>query len=236
MAATEIQVLSTTALKTTFDALADGFARTSGYRIVARFSPSAPLEQRLAEGEVADLAIVTAAGAKALAARGMIIADSLVDLARSALGVAVRKGAPKPDIASVEAFTRALLAAKSVALSRPVGGGQSGAHMARVFDRLGIAAAMAAKARYGEGGPQGLAGFALLRGEAELAIQQMPELMAVDGIDIVGPLPSELQSVTLFAAGIAARASHVAAARSLIAFLTTPEAKRVLAAKGLDPA
>ena len=110
-------------------------------------------------------------------------------MARSLIGVAVPKGAPRPDLSSVDGFKRALLAAKSIALSKPVGGGASGAHMAKVFDELGITEAMAAKAKYGAGGAAGLAGLVVLRGEADIGIQQMAELIAVAGIDVVGPLP-----------------------------------------------
>jgi molybdate transport system substrate-binding protein len=233
---TDVKVLSTTAMKAVFDELSPLFERVSGHRIAAHFGPSTQLEKRLGEGETADVAIVTMAGLKDLIARGKIVSGSLVELARSTLGIAVQKGAPKPDISSVDAFNRALLAAKAVAMSKPVGGGQSGAHMAKVFEQLGITAAMAAKAKYGEGGAKGLAGFVLVRGEADLGIQQMAELMAVPGIDIVGPLPAEVQSITLFTAGIPVGASYADAGRTLIAFLTTPEAKRVITAKGLDPA
>ena len=232
----EIKVLSTTALKMVFEELSPRFERETGNRLAVGLGPSLRLEARLAQGEAADVAIVTAAGAKDLMARGKIVAGSLVDVARSSIGVAVPKGAPKPDISSVEGFKRALVAAKSVAVSKPAGGGASGAHMAKVFEQLGIAEAMAAKAKYGAGGAAGLAGLVVLRGEAEIGIQQMAELMAVDGIEVVGPLPAELQSVTVFAAVIATSASHPEAGRAFIDFLTTPAAKRVIKAKGLEPA
>ena len=176
------------------------------------------------------------AGAKDLIARGKIVAGSLVDIARSSIGIAVAKGAPKPDISSAEGFKRALLAAKSIAVSKPVGGGQSGAHMAKVFDATRHRGSDAAKANYGAGGAAGLAGLVVLRGEADIGIQQMAELMAVSGIDVVGPLPAALQSVTLFTAAIPASASHPDAGRALIDFLTTPAAKSVIKAKGLEPA
>jgi molybdate transport system substrate-binding protein len=232
----EIKVLSTTAMKTTFEELSAAFERLTGNRLAVDLGPSTRLEKRLGDGEAADVAIVSGNGAKDLVASGKIAAGSTVHICDSAIGIAVQKGAPKPDIASVESFRRAMLAAKSIACSKPVGGGQSGAHMAKVFEQLGIAAAMAAKAHYGAGGAAGLAGLVVLRGEAEIGIQQMAELMAVDGIDVVGPLPPALQSVTPFVAGIPANASHAAAGRALIDFLTTAEAKRVLKAKGLEPA
>jgi len=234
-ASIDLKVLSTTAMKMVFEELSPRFERETGNRLAVDLGPSLRLEARIAEGEAADVAILSAAGAKDLAARGKIVAGSEVLVARSSIGVAVPKGAPKPDISSVEGFKRALLAAKSIAVSKPVGGGQSGVHIARVFDELGIAEAMQAKAKYGAGGAAGLAGLVVLRGEAEIGIQQMAELIAVSGIDVVGPLPKDLQSVTPFTAAILVSASHPEAGRALIAFLTTPAAKCVIKAKGLEP-
>ncbi len=222
-------------MKTVFEELSSRFERETGHRLAVVLGPSLVLEKRVAEGEAADVAILTGPGARELAARGRIVAGSLADIARSSIGVAVPKGAPKPDLSSVEGFKRAMLAAKSVALSKPVGGGASGAHMAKVFERLGIAEAMRAKAKYGAGGAAGLAGLVVLRGEADIGIQQMAELIAVAGIDVVGPLPAELQSVTTFTAGVPTGAGQPEAGRALIAFLTTPAAKSVIKAKGLEP-
>ncbi len=232
----EIKILSTTAMKMVFEALAPGFERDTGNRLAVSLGPSAQLEKRLAEGEGADLAILARAGAEDLIGHGKLAAESLVDVARSSIGIAVPKGAPRPDISTAEGFKRALLAAKSVAVSKPVGGGASGAHMAKVFAHLGIADAMTAKAKYGAGGAAGLAGLVVLRGEADIGIQQMAELMAVTGIDVVGPLPAELQSVTEFTASIPTAASHPQLGRDVIDLLTTPAAKAVIKAKGLEPA
>ena len=134
----EIKVLSTTALKMVFEELAGGFERGTGNRLAVSLGPSLQLEKRLGEGEAADVAIVTRAGIGDLSASGSIVAGSGVDVARSSIGICVAKGAARPDLASVEGFKQALLAAKSVALSKPVGGGASGAHMAKVFAQLGI--------------------------------------------------------------------------------------------------
>lgn len=232
----DVTVLATTAMKTSFDELAPQFERSSGHRLALTFGPSLQLEKRLGEGEGADVAIVSAAGIDALVGSGKIAPSSVTAIAGSALGVAVPRGAPKPDLSSADAFKRALLAAKSVAVSKPVGGGQSGVHMAKVFERLGIAEQMAAKAKYGQGGPSGLVGLIIERGEAEIGVQQIAELLAVPGIDFVGPLPAELQSVTPFVAAIPAAAQNADAGRKLIAFLTSPEAKRVIKSKGLEPA
>jgi molybdate transport system substrate-binding protein len=234
--AIDIKVLSTTAMKMVFEELSPAFARATGNRLDVTLGPSLRLEKQIGEGEVADVAIVSASGVRDLVEQGRLVDGSAVEIAKSSIGVAVPKGAPKPDLATAEGFKRAMLAAKSIACSRPVGGGQSGVHLAKVFADLGITEQMQAKAKYGAGGAGGLAGLVLLRGEADIAIQQMAELMAVDGIDVVGPLPPEIQMVTPFVAAIPTNARYAAAGRAVIAFLTTPDAKRVIKAKGLDPA
>ena len=236
MTETAIKVLATTAMKTVFEELTPQLQKATGISVIARFGPSAQIEKRLTEGETADVAVLTAAAARDMIARGKVLAGSAIDVARSSLGVAVQRGAPWPDISSAEAFKRALLAAKSVAVSKPVGAGLSGAHMAKVFADLGIAAALAAKLKYGTGGVAGLVGLIIERGEAEIGVQQIAELQAVPGIDFVGPLPQALQSVTPFVAAIPASALHPQAGRRLIEFLITPQAKRVIKAKGLEPA
>ena len=159
-----------------------------------------------------------------------------VDIAHSAIMVAVKKGTPRPDISSVEKFKAAMLAAKSIAMSNPVGGGTSGAHLAKVFEQLGIADALKGKMIYGPGGPAGLIGNYLVRGEAEIGIQQESELMAVPGVDIVGPLPAEIQSVSVFALGKMATGGNGDAVKALGQLLRTPAALAVLKDKGLTPA
>ncbi len=236
MSADELKVLSTTAMKTVFDELSPQFHSATGTRIEAVFGPSGRIEQRLADGEPADMAVLTRAAAQQMVTRGKVLDGSLVDLARSSLGVVVRRGAPKPDISSVAAFKHALLAADAVAVSKPVGGGLSGAHMAKVFEQLGIAQEMAAKARHGAGGPGGLVGLMIERGEAEIGVQQIAELLAVPGVDFVGPLPPELQIVTVFTGVIPTSTRDAALSRTLLDFLTTPAAKNIIKQKGLEPA
>jgi molybdate transport system substrate-binding protein len=151
------------------------------------------------------------------------------------IGAAVAPGAPKPDISSEDAFKRALLAAKSVAYSDAASGGASGVYLAKVFEKMGIAAALKAKAKLAAGGPDGFAGAFVANGEAEIALQPIPELMAVPGIEIVGPLPGEFQNVTTYAAGVTVFAAEPEAAEALIKFLLTPAAAAVFKAKGLAP-
>ncbi len=232
----EVKILATTAMKTVVEELSPQFEAATGRRVKGSFGPSVQIEKRLAEGEAAEVVVLTTAAANDMLARGKIVPGSPRDIARSSLGVAVRRGAQKPDISSVEAFKRALLAAKSVAASKPVGAGLSGAHMAKLFVELGIAEAMAPKMKYGTGGVTGLVGLIVERGEAEMGVQQIAELKAVAGVDFVGPLPAAIQAITPFTAAIPANAPDAQAGRKLIEFLLTPAAKRVIAAKGLDPA
>jgi molybdate transport system substrate-binding protein len=231
-----IKLLSTTAMKTAIDTLVAAYERDSGRQLTAFYAPSAQIAARVAGGEPADVAITTCERIEELVREGHVDGKTCAPIARSRIGVAVRKGAPRPDLSSVDAFVRALLGAKSIAMSNPVGGGASGAHMWSVFERLGIAAALRPKTLFGPGGPAGLIGFYLLRGEAEIGLQQMSELMAVEGIDVVGPVPAEIQLVSVFTAGICARTKIPAAAQSLLDFLKTPAAAAALRSAGLEPA
>ena len=230
----EIKVLSTTAMKTSLDELAPEFERATGNRLSFSFGPSARIAKMVADGEEADVAIVTDQGVKDLIQQGKLAPGSGADVARSAMALAVQKGAAKPDISSAAKFKAAMLAAKSLGMSNPVGGGQSGANLVKIFDTLGIAEAMKAKSVYGPGGPEGLIGNFLVRKEVEIGIQQLPELMAVPGIDIVGPLPADIQMMTVFSAGLSTAAKNVEGANALIHFLTTPKAVAVIKAKGME--
>ena len=172
----------------------------------------------VADGEANDVAIVTDQGHDDLTRQGKLVPGIRADIARSAMALAVQKGADKPDISSAEKFKAALLAAKSLGMSNPVGGGQSGANLIKIFDKLGITEAMKAKSIYGPGGPAGLIGHFLVRKEVEIGIQQLPELMAVPGIDIVGPLPPDIQSMTVFSAGLSRSAPNADGGQALIQF------------------
>ena len=228
--AAEIKVLCSNSTHAVMDELVPEFERASGHKVAVSYDPAKIMLQRIQRGETADLAILGAPAIDDLTKQGKIAAGSRRDLARCGIGVAVLAGAPKPDIGSVEAFKRALLNAKSVAHTES---GVSGMHFAGLIERLGIAEQMKARARMQ---PGGLVGELVARGEAEIAVQQIPELMAVPGIEVVGPLPRELQKITLVAAGIFAASRHPEAAQALLEFLSTPAAARVYKAKGLEPA
>ena len=230
----EIKVLSTTAMKTSLDELSAEFHRATGNTLSMVFGPSARIAKMVADGEPHDVAIVTDRGHAELTAQGKLAPGIRADIAKSAMAMAVQKGAPKPDISSAEKFKSAMLASKSLGMSNPIGGGQSGANLVKIFEKLGIAEAMKAKCVYGPGGPAGLIGNFLVRNEVEIGIQQLPELMAVPGIDIVGPLPSDIQAMTVFSAGLSTGAKNVEGANALIHFLTTPKAVAVIRAKGME--
>ena len=230
----EIKVVSSTAMKTSLDELTPVFERETGHNLSFAFGPSARITRQVSDGEHNDITITTDKGIDDLVAQGRIVAGTRADLARSAMALAVQKGAKRPDISSAEKFKETLLAAKSLGMSNPVGGGQSGQNLIKIFDRLGITEAMKAKSTYGPGGPAGLIGNYLVRQEVEIGIQQLPELMAVPGIDIVGPLPPDIQSMTVFSAGLSTAARNPDGAKALIKFLTTPAAKAMFKSKGMD--
>nr|WP_264185645.1 substrate-binding domain-containing protein [Roseicella aerolata] len=223
-------VLSTLGVMEALRALAPRFEQETGLRIAADFAPTQSLLGRMAAGETADLAILTETAIEALMARGLLLPGSRVDLARSFVGIAVRAGAPRPDIGSAAAVTRTLLAARSIAYSRA---GASGIFFADLIRRLGIEAAVNAKAVII---PEGLTGALVARGEAELAVQQVSELMAVPGIDILGRLPAEIAGITTFSGGVLAGARQPEAARALLAFLAAPAHRATFAEGGLEPA
>ncbi len=227
--AAEIKVLSTMALRSVMEEMIPPFERASGHRVVIEFETSNIMANRVRDGEAADLAILTPALLNELAKLGRTVAGSNVTLARSGVGIVVRNGAPKPDISTVATLKRALLEAKSIAYTST---GQSGTYFAGLIEKLGIAAEVKAKAKIPAGGSTG---ELVARNEAEMAVQQIPELMATPGVQFVGPLPSEVQFMTAFSAGLCTAAKQAQAAQALIDFLLTPQAAHVIRAKGMEP-
>ena len=230
----EIKLISTTALKSTLDDVVPGFERATGHKVVAIYGPSPRMAKQITEGAVCDAAIVGAQGIEDLIKQGKIVAGSAAAIARSVIAMAVQKDAPKPDISTEQKFKEAMLAAKSIAQSNPVGGGTSGGILMRAYERLGIADVIKPKLTFGAGGPAGLVGFYLQRKEIEIGIQQMPELMMVPGIDIVGPLPDGVQFVSVFTGGVSTKATDPEAAGALLQYLRSPETAAVVRAKGME--
>jgi molybdate transport system substrate-binding protein len=228
--AAEIKVLATHAVQEIMEALGPQFEKASGHKLVFGYDPSAAVRRQIEQGAAFDVAIITRAALEDLAKKGKLQAATIADIGKSGLGVAVKKGAPKPDIGTVEAFKRTLLAAKSVVRSTE---GASGAYFEKLLGRLGIAAEMKDKVRLG---PSGRISEMAARGEVELAVQQISEILPVKGADFVGPFPAEIQLYTLFSIGLGTGAKDTKAAMELVAFVTAPAAAAVVKSKGLEPA
>jgi molybdate transport system substrate-binding protein len=189
-------------------------------------------------GEKFDLVMINRTGVDNLAKSGKVIAGSTTDVARSVAAAAVRKGASKPDISTVESFKRALLAANSIARPSPAVGGSSGDHIVKVLARLGIADEVNAKSLINEH-PEDMSaapGYMVANGRADLALHQLQELMAVPGIEIIGPFPGELQGEFMFSVALTTGTRQEEPGSKLIEFLRTPEAMAVIRAKGMEPA
>jgi molybdate transport system substrate-binding protein len=225
----DIRVLSTHAVLDVLNELGPKFERATGHRLSIGYDPAKAVKRQIENGAAFDAAIVTRPVFDDLAAQGKILPETRADIGRSGLGVAVRKGAVKPDIATTEAFKRALLATKSVVRSAE---GTSGLYFETLLDRLGIAEAMRDKVKLG---PSGRVAELVARGEADMAVQQIAELLPVTGAHYAGPFPPELQLYSEFAAGVASASKHREAAKAFISTLTTPEAIALFKAAGLEP-
>jgi len=232
--AAEVHVMISGGLTAAYNALAPEFERMSGHKVITAYGPSMgttinAIPVRLERGEPADVLIMVGYALGDLIKQGKVVADSRVDLVNSKIGVAVKAGAPKPDISSADALRRALLAAKSVAYSDSASGVYISTEM---FNKLGIADQMKDKAKKIPATP---VAEIVASGEAELGFQQISELKPVAGIDIVGPLPDDLQKVTVFSAGIASVSKEPEAGKALIEFLASPAARDTIVKSGLEP-
>jgi molybdate transport system substrate-binding protein len=226
--ASSLQIWGTAALKEALRVLAPRFEAASGTTLDVHWVPTVELMRRLKAGEPTDLVISTAGNIDELIHAGVIIARSAVALVRSAVGVAIRAGAARPDISSAAALKAALLAAKSIAYSR----GPSGVHMVGVIERMGIATALAEKIRIAQGEP---VGAIVARGDADIGFQQVSELLPVAGIDLLGPLPAEVQENAIFTAGVHVRSAARAVAEAFTTYVTAAAAAPVLRQAGLEP-
>jgi molybdate transport system substrate-binding protein len=224
--ADDIKVLCTIGVKPALPDLVTEFERATGHKVSIVWGNAATLKTRYLEGEQADVAVLTAAAIDDLVKAGKV--TGRVDLARSGMGFAVKAGAPKPDISSPEALKRTLLAAKSVGYSSQ---GASGIYFVTVIERLGIAAEVKAKHK----DTAGAVGELVAAGEAEIGVQQIPELAAVPGVVVIGPFPDELQVITVFSAALDAKAQNNDAAKAFVKFISGPAAAAAYKARGLDP-
>jgi len=232
--AAEVRVMISGGLTAAYKVLVPEFERASGHKVLTAYGPSMgtttnAIPVRLERGEPADVLIMVGYALDDLAKQGKVIADSRVELVKSPIGIAVKSGAAKPDISNAEAVKRMLLAAKTIAYSDSASGVYVSTEM---FDKLGIKDAMKDKARKIPATP---VGEIVAHGEAEIGFQQISELRAVEGIDIVGPLPDELQKITVFSAGIATVSKEPDAGKALIKFLASPAARPEIVKSGMDP-
>jgi molybdate transport system substrate-binding protein len=232
--AAEVRVMISGGLTAAYKVLVPEFERATGHTVLTAYGPSMgttpnAIPVRLERGEPADVLIMVGYALADLARNGKVIADSRADLVKSPIGIAVKSGAPKPDISSADALKRALLAAKSVAYSDSASGVYVSTEM---FGKLGIADDMKDKARKIPATP---VAEIVARGDAEIGFQQISELLPVAGVDIVGPLPPELQKITTFSAGIATVSKEPDAGKALIKFLASPAARAAIVKSGMDP-
>lgn len=231
--AAELKVLTAGAFKPVAAALVPAFETATGHKVTLQNDIAGALARRIAGGEAFDLVILPPAALEQLAAAGKIVPGSAVPLARVAIGVAVKRGERHPDIGSVAAFKDALLAARAVAYIDPAAGGSSGIYLTGLFQKLGLADAIRPKAVLV---PGGLVAERLLRGEADIAIHQISEILAVPGAELVGPIPAEVQNYTYYAAGIAQAGGNPDAVRALLGVLGgNPAAHAAVREKGMEP-
>ncbi len=227
--AAEIKVLSGNGARAAVRELCTQFERATGNKISLHFEVNADIQKKIEAGEAFDVAVLNPPVIEALSKEAKIVAGSRADIGRAGLGVAVRQGTPKPDISSVEAFRRTLLAARAIAYP---GKGASGLYFVSLLDRMGIGAEMQGKLK-----PMDAEDTVevVARGDADLVVVVATRIVDVTGVDMVGPIPEELQTKIGFAAGLSASAKEPDAARALIRFLTAPSAAATLRAKGVDP-
>jgi molybdate transport system substrate-binding protein len=232
--AAEVRVMISGGLSAAYNALVPEFERQTGNKVLTAYGPSMgttanAIPVRLERGEPADVLILVGYALGDLIKQGKVVADSRVDLVKSPIGVCVKSGATKPDISSADSLKRALLAAKSVAYSDSASGVYVSTEM---FAKLGIAEDMKDKARKIPATP---VAEIVARGDAEIGLQQISEMLPVPGVDIVGPLPAELQKITIFSAGIASVSKEPDAGKALIKFLASPAARDTIIKSGLEP-
>jgi len=230
--AAEIDAMISTAMKAAIEEIAPPFERASGHTLRIVYGPSGGLARRFNGGEGADLVVVDSTVLDELIKQGKI-APGRTDVARTGIGIAVRKGAPKPNVSSADALRRALLAAKSIGHTAPAGGGVTAAHIMGVFEKLGITAEVTPKVKLAAGGPNGRVSVLVSSGEAEIGLQLVSELMSNPEVEVIGMLPPELQLIAILSAGITTAAKQPEPAKAFIRHLAAPGAMAIYKTKGL---
>ena len=227
--AVEIKVASTQATEEAYKELVAQFEKATGHKVTTYFSGTLNVSKKLAEGEPYDLVIMSASAIEEQIKLGKVAAGSRVNLASSGTGLAVKRGAPKPDIATIDALKKTLLTAKSIGYST----GPSGVYVVGMLQKLGIGDEVKPKLKQTPSGV--FVGTLIANGDAEIGFQQISELVHFPGIDYVGPLPAEVQNTTMFSTGIHSAAKEAEAAKALVKFLTAPAAAPVIKKHGLEP-
>jgi molybdate transport system substrate-binding protein len=231
--AAEIKVLTTGAFRSVVVALVPEFEKATGHKVVVDNGTVGQLQKRVDGGETFDVLVLSPKGIEDYIKGGKIAAGSNARLAKVGVGVMVKDGAPKPDVSSVDAFKKALLAAKTVGYIDPASGGSSGIYVSGLLDKLGIADQVKPKAKLKQGGH---VSDLVKSGEAEIGIHQMSEIVGQAGVTLVGPLPAEIQNYTVYVVGLSAAAKDAEAAKAFIKVLTGPSAAGVLKSKGMEGA
>lgn len=230
--AAEIRILSAAGMGPVLKEIAGEFERASGHKLMMEFATAGAIAKRVVGGEAADVVIVTAPQMAGLVKEGKVQAGSATPVAKSGVGIAVKSGSPRPRVASVDDFKKALFAAKTVVYADPAGGGAAGIHVAGMLQRLGIAEQLKPKIRLATGG--NISEVTLAQGDGALGMTQISEIVGKPGVELVGPLPEEVQLYTTFTAGTAAGAKQAGAANAFIKFLKGPAAAAVIKAKGMQ--
>ena len=228
--AAEIKVLCSNGLREVLAELRPDFERSSGHKLVVTYGLAAAFKQQIDAGERFDVAVLTPALLDEVIKQGKVLGDSRAIIARAGIGLAIRAGAPRPDIASADAFKRTLLGAKSIAYAKA---GQSGVYFAGLLTRLGIADEMKPKSRQQATGVQ--VGEAVAKGEAELGVLPISEILPVKGVELLGPFPADVRSYVVMAAGVSAAAGDRKAASDLVKFLQAPAHAPMIKAKAMEP-
>ncbi len=229
--AAEIKVLAAGAFKPVVLAIVPDFEKQTGHKVTVENDTVGGLSKRIASGEAFDLAVLSPAALEPLVKNGKFADGSTQRLAKVGVGVAVKRGAPLPDISTVAAFREALVNARAVAYIDPAAGGSSGIYFSQLLDKMGIADRVKPKAVLV---PGGLVAQKLVTGEADLAVHQVSEILAVPGAILVGQIPAEVQNFTVYAGGVSATARDASAARALLAAFLTPETRAMMKQKGMD--